>query len=442
MSTAQLSSAPPTWRVLLSFYFPLVLTSQMMTLSNPLINLALSRAEEQALHLAAYSVSFGLAVFLNAPALVSRDVGAGLCRSQRAYARLMRQVIGLGVVIGLIDLALAWTPLGTLVFKGALGATDRVAAEAQRVAVGLAPIPLFVGIRGLNSALALRARRTRLLTQATFLRLLTVVTVLLVLVAQGRVAAHAVAWSLTGGILLETIWIVWVTRGLLRDLPEDGIEPGDLALRRMLRFAAPLVVSAYAWTALRPVINGILGRCTDSELAQAGFGVLHPIILLTASGLWALQATGQILGTNPQSARRFLGFGFLMTVLFSALVVLLGWIPSWREFMLTRLFDLSPTLLTYVTPAMKVLFVAPVLLGLRACFKGLILASGQTGVISLSAAADLVAVSSVGAVVLALNPTVNGALLGVGLVVTAEFVEATLLGTAARRRFALSFRAS
>ena len=41
MSAAQPSTAAPGWRQLLSFYFPLVLTSQMMTLSNPLINLAL-----------------------------------------------------------------------------------------------------------------------------------------------------------------------------------------------------------------------------------------------------------------------------------------------------------------------------------------------------------------------------------------------------------------
>lgn len=435
MSAAQPPSEVPSWRQLLAFYIPLVLTSQMMTLSNPLINLALSRAEEQALHLAAYSVCFGLAVFLNAPALVSRDIGAGLCTSRAAYTRLLRQVVGIGVVIGCIDLALAWTPLGMAVFSGALGATERVAAEAQRVAVAMAPIPLFVGIRGLNSALALRARRTRLLTQATFLRLLSVIAILTMLVAQGRVAASAVGWSLTGGIALETLWIVWVTRPLLRALPADGDDPGELALSRMFRFAAPLVVSAYAWTALRPVINGILGRCADSEAAQAGFGVLHPLILLTASGLWALQATGQILARDSESARRFLGFGFVMTVSFSAFVVLLGWIPSWRDLLLTSLFDLSADLLAYVTPAMKVLFVAPVLLGIRACFKGMILASGRTGVISLSAAVDLVAVGSVGAVVLALDPTVNGAILGVALVVVAEFSEATILGTTALRRF-------
>ena len=435
MSAAQPPSEIPSWRQLLAFYIPLVLTSQMMTLSNPLINLALSRAEEQALHLAAYSVCFGLAVFLNAPALVSRDIGAGLCTSRLAYRRLFRQVLGIGVVIGLIDLALAWTPLGAAMFSGALGATDRGAAEAQRVAVAMAPIPLFVGIRGLNSALALRARQTRLLTQATFLRLLSVIAILTFLVAQGRVAASAVGWSLTGGIALETVWIVWVTRGLLRDLPENGEDPGELAVRRMFRFAAPLVVSAYAWTALRPVINGILGRCTDSEAAQAGFGVLHPLILLTASGLWALQATGQILARDSASARRFLVFGFVMTVSFSTFVVLLGWIPSWRDLLLTSLFDLSDDLLAYVTPAMKVLFVAPVLLGIRACFKGMILASGRTGIISLSAAADLVAVGSVGAIVVAFDPTVNGAMLGVGLVVIAEFAEASILGTTAWRRF-------
>lgn len=437
MAATQPLSGPPTLRQLLSFYLPLVLTSQMMTLSNPLINLALTRADEPRLHLAAYSICFGLAVFLNAPALVSRDIGAGLCTSQNAYHTLLRQVVVLGLVIGLLDLALAFTSLGDLVFEQLLGATGRVTTEARRVALAMAPIPLFVGIRGLSSALALRARQTRLLTQATFLRLLSVIAILLVLGANDRLAASAVAWSLTGGIALETLWIVWITRGLLRGLPVEGSDPGGLALRRMMRFAAPLVVSAYAWTALRPVINGILGRSADSEAAQAGFGVLHPLILLTASGLWALQATGQILATDPKSARRFLGFGLVMTVLFSSLVILLGWIPAWREYLLTRMFTLPLDLLEYVEPAMKILFIAPVLLGLRACFKGLILASGRTGVISISAAADLFAVGSVGATILVLDPTVNGAILGVLLVTTAEFVEATLLGSTAWRRFGL-----
>jgi O-antigen/teichoic acid export membrane protein len=98
--------------------------------------------------------------------------------------------------------------------------------------------------------------------------------------------------------------------------------------------------------------------------------------------------------------------------------------------------------LGYVTPAMKVLFIAPLLLGMRACFKGLILASGRTGVISLSAAADLITVFSVGTLVLWANPGVNGAILGVALVVAAEFVEATLLGVTARNRFGLRLRAN
>jgi len=410
----------------------------MMTLSNPLINLALSRADQQQLHLAAYSICFGLAVFLNAPALVSRDIGAGLCTSRMAYRKLLGQVAVLGLVIGLIDLALALTPLGVAVFGGLLGATPRVSQEASQVALALSPIPLLVGVRGLHSALALRAHRTQLLTQATFLRLISVVAILAALVANEQIAARTVGWALAGGIFLETLWIIWVTRGLLRALPESGPDPTLLAGTRMFRFAFPLVISAYAWTALRPLINGILGRCTDSEAAQAGFGVLHPIILLTASGLWALQATGQILATDAQSARRFLGFGFSMTLLFSVGVVLLGWIPAWREFLLSGLFDLQPDLFDYVTPAMKVLFVAPVLLGIRACFKGLILASGQTGVISLSAAVDLVAVSAVGLVVIAIWPTVNGAILGVGLVITAEFLEASILGRPALRRFGIS----
>lgn len=427
-------------RRLLAFYLPLVLTSQMMTLANPLINLALSRSADPRLHLAAYGVCFGLLVFLNAPVLVTRDVGSGLCEDRKRYRRLFGQSLLVGFFVCGLDLLLAFGPLGRWIFQEWLEATPRVAAEAQRAALAMSPIPVLVGLRGLRSALALRAHRTRLLTQATFGRLVVVSLVLALLVRRGAVEAAWVGWSLTLGIAAETAWIFVVTRPLLRDLPErlPGAAGGsELTWGRLARFAAPLVISAYAWTALRPVINGIIGRTADSEAAQASFGVLHPVILLTASALWALQATGQILGTDREAARRFLRFGVLMTAVFTTVVVLLGWVPALRSWLLTSVFTLPPDLLEYCSPAMRILWIAPVLLGLRSAFKGLVLASGRTGVISTSALIDVSAVILLGATLLRMVPTINGAVLGVLCVVTAESVEATVLGATALHRFGL-----
>ena len=55
------------YRQIFAFYWPLVLTSQMMTLAHPIINAALGRCEDAIIQLAAYGVGFGTAVFLNSP---------------------------------------------------------------------------------------------------------------------------------------------------------------------------------------------------------------------------------------------------------------------------------------------------------------------------------------------------------------------------------------
>ena len=425
-------------RELLHFYLPLVLTSQMMTLGVPLINLALTRAADPQLHLAAYGVCFGLLVFLNAPMLVSRDAGSGLASDRDRWRRLVRLTLLAGAAVTGIDLLLAFTALGDWAFGTVLEATPRVVTEAKATAFALAPLPLLVGMRGLYSALALRAHRTRLLTQATFLRLVVLGLLIWILALTGEPTAHRIGWALTAGILLETLWIGWVTRPLLRALPPRDDPHGPRSLVQMVGFGLPLVMSALAWTALRPIVNGLLGRTADSEAAQASFAVLHPLVLLTGSALWALQSTHQILATSDARARAALRFGLVMTVLCTALVAALGWIGPLRETLLTRVFTLPLHLLAYVEPAMQILFVTPFMLGLRACFKGLILASRRTGVISASAVADIVVVLTLGTSSLAIWPELNGAVLGIVLVTAAEVTETLLLGTVASRRFGLA----
>ena len=89
---------------------------------------------------------------------------------------------------------------------------------------------------------------------------------------------------------------------------------------------------------------------------------------------------------------------------------------------------------------MQLLFVAALFLGIRASFKGMIMASGSTGIIFVSALAYVSVAAIVGFSTLYFYPGVNGALLGVILLGLVEMTEAAILGTAASYRFDL-FRA-
>lgn len=72
------------YRQIFDFYWPLVLTSQMMTLAAPIINMGLGRAESPEQQLAGYAVGFGLLVFLNSPSFPS-------CRPRPCWAWAARR---------------------------------------------------------------------------------------------------------------------------------------------------------------------------------------------------------------------------------------------------------------------------------------------------------------------------------------------------------------
>ncbi len=429
--------APQQLRVrdIWSFYGPLVLTSQMMTLSNPLINLHLSRGQDPTVELAAYSVCFGATVFLHAPLLITPNVSAGIVKGPASYRQVLRTALALGLLLALADLALAFTPLGRLLFEGLLDCTPRVAAQAQRTAASFAPIPILLGLRGMGMGLAMSTKRTGHLTRSTFSRLSAIVLFLVLAYAMGWRSAPQAAWALTMGIATETAWITWRTRHVLGEMAAAG--ETALSPRRMFDFAFPLALSGYAWTGLRPLVNGILGRCADSEAAQASFGVLHPLILLAASALWGLQATGQVLATDRSRARSFLAFAFVTTLVLATVTGILGWIEPVRIWLLTQAFTLPPRLLHYVDPAMTFLFLAPFFLGLRAATKGVILATGDTKIITWSSATYLGTAVVVGMSAVKIAPEVNGAVLGVLLISLVEMVEAVILGITASRRLQL-----
>ena len=95
-----------------AFYWPLVLTSQMMTLAHPIINLGLGRSADAIVQLAAYGVGFGLGVFLNSPLFRSS-------RSSPPWAPdpgrrdLIIKGLSLGIGICALELLRPWGPWAT-----------------------------------------------------------------------------------------------------------------------------------------------------------------------------------------------------------------------------------------------------------------------------------------------------------------------------------------
>ncbi len=407
---------------ILRFYLPLVLTSQMMTLSVPLINLGLGRVDDPAVALAGYAVGFSVGVLFNSPVLAARTVTAGLVRDAAGHAVVARFMRRLALGLSGAEVLIAATSLGDLVFQGLLGAPPQVAGQARITLLLQSPIPVLLAERGLDQGVALLYRRTLLITASTLARLAAVTGVVLLLALVLRLpGAASGGLALTAGIAMETLLIRSNVRrhvGLYASPPPDGQAPVPLTAAAVARFAMPLMLNHAVWSMQRGLINAIISRLADPLAALATFGVVQPLFLFTGSPLFGIQATVQVLPRHRADLRRLAWFtggtSALLAVAMGLFVVLAG-----RQ-VLAAGYGLEGHLVALAMPALLWIWLEPFLLGFRSFGQGLLMRIRRTGPIAVSAALRVAVVAGAGLAVVGLRPQANGALVGVALLMLGD----------------------
>ncbi|MDP6418853.1 MAG: hypothetical protein QF492_04065 [Candidatus Krumholzibacteria bacterium] len=417
------------FRQIFDFYWPLVLTSQMMTLAGPLINMALGRSGDAKLHLAAYAVGFGMLIFLNASLFPFQSTVAKLAVGAESRSSLLKKGLQMAGILFLVELALGFVPASERLISTLMGSTPEVSALARQVILVQVPIILLLPVRSFFYGTIMRHRNTKIISLSTGLRLSTLSIVVFALVGYSFLpAAVAGASSLTIGIAVETLYAGFRARKLIRE-DARGINEGEdraISWRSFFAFQGPLMVNAVTWSSMRPVMNAIVGRCEDPTLAQAGYGFVLPLLILMSSPLWAFQSTTLVLVKSRNDFGKMMRFGALAMLAFSLSIVLVAWTPLLRP-VLEKVFFLSPSMLAYVLPAILLIPLQPWILGTRSICQGLLMNQGSTGMIALASLLKLALVMGIGFPLVLANPQINGAVLGTILLMGAELVETVLV---------------
>ncbi len=424
---------PISFREILRFYLPLLLTSQMMTLSGPLINVAVGRASDPKLDLAGYWIGFSILMFIESPCLITQQVAATLTTGYWSFRKILLCSFGAGLMASVTVLLVALTPLRDIVFIQLIHTTPEVMARGADVLLYLTPLPILIAIRGAGNGLAILEKKTLLIARATAFRVIVLASVVGVVVAlQTGSGALAGAGALLAGLLVETILILVSVFPFIRKRRNNRHnDQTHLSFGEIFRIAMPLSVAAYVWTISRPIVNAILGRLPDPVLAQAGFGVVAPIVLLTCSPLWALQNVSLILVKTRQDLTRVIRFSVTLSLLFSATILFLLISPL-RELVLRGAFSLSADMIIVVTPALFLIVLEPYFLAWRSVAQGLLMQAKKTNVIGNVSLIKLLVVTSVGVWFVFFKPGVNGTLLGTALFIGGDFVDGLFCGLKTR----------
>jgi hypothetical protein len=180
-------------------------------------------------------------------------------------------------------------------------------------------------------------------------------------------------------------------------------------------------------TFLPSLINAIVSRSREPEMALVGVGVVLPILRFFISPLYGFQSTTLVLYRSHPDLKKLTVAVFYLSLFFSSLLFLLGFSPL-GKYLLTDVFDLNAEIARYSYPGMRIMFFVPLFMGMRCHAQGVLMKIRLTKVISISALSKVLLLIGSGLLLLWLYPGINGVILGLGLLIFGEFWDVSILG--------------
>ena len=172
--------APPlSWKRFLRLYLPLVLTTFMQILLQPLVSASLSRMPDSLGSLALWPVLFGVLIMTNSAAFAFVESVIVLLDRPGSIEVLRRFTWQLGLYLAAVPLALAVTPLGDFWFVKIAALPPELLQQAKTALWLIIPLPALTALSSLFQGTLINSQRTRSITEADLLSLTTVTTLLI-----------------------------------------------------------------------------------------------------------------------------------------------------------------------------------------------------------------------------------------------------------------------
>jgi hypothetical protein len=217
------------WQVFRVFYFPLVMTSLLTLLANPIGSAAISRMPRALDSLAIWPVITGLIFFLRSLGIAYNEVVVALLDEPNAFSTLKRFAALLALSTTAFLLLMIATPLSELWFVNISGLPEKLADLAQRALWIALPLPAISVMQSWFQGAILHGKQTQSITESVLVYLLTSIFVLGLGVYSGNtIGLYVGLLGITFSAATQTAWLWLRSRGVMqflrhRDLGRDAL---------------------------------------------------------------------------------------------------------------------------------------------------------------------------------------------------------------------------
>ncbi|MDY0191246.1 MAG: hypothetical protein RBR22_10980 [Desulfuromonas sp.] len=407
------------------FFFPLLLNVQLMSVSHTIINAALAHLNDYVIALASFAVAMVVHLLFASPSYQNHTITIAIVRGKKTLISMVICVLLIAVYVSLMLNLIAHTALGDLLLIRVLGVSPEVADGAKKTLALLALLPFFTGFRGLFQGLVIRARRTNLVSIATGVR----VAALLAWLHIGQRWFHGPelgAFALLLCIVIESMLMGYFAWSCYTRFPyayhsETGTHSEEKSTGQILRFAMPVAISSGLQQTIPVVINAIISRLPDANLALAAFGVVRALLFMLSGPMRNLQQVYLTLINSAADYRVLLRFFWWTSVGMGALTLAIA-LPA-NKLVFANIFGLAPELRHYIVIPLSLCAIYPFFYGCTNLLRAYFTATHHTVVLGKATIVKFAYLLLFWLANIFIKLPISGILLAVFLLISSEIVE-------------------
>ena len=372
-----------TYRKVLIFWLPLALAWLLMTMESAWIQGVISRKPDAETQLAAFGLMFSLSILIETPIIMLLATSNALSRDRQSFRLLWRFMLALNLLITIVAVLMAFTPLLDLYLGGMLQIPPHI-VEATRPGMKIMVLwGAFIGFRRFYQGIIIRYGATRFVGYGTLLRVLVSGGVAMGLGAITTIAGTQLgALALILAVIAEALYTYRVSRPQVQQVlatPRPA-EKAPLSFGQATRFHVPLAITSLITMLVHPAIERGLASMPDAAQSLAAWPMILSIMLMMRAGGMAYQEVVISLNESEHNHRLLRGFTLGMGCGLSAFMLLFSTTPM-INFYLSTLLGVTADLHELVIIGAQAGFLLPLLTTLHSYFRALLMLSNRTAAI-------------------------------------------------------------
>ena len=327
-------------------WLPLAVMWVIMAVEQPVIAAFVARMDNAVSQLAAFGLTFSLALFVEGPVVQMLAAGTALADCRENYRRIMgiMHLIGWSATVlhGLLCLPGVFTPFARSIMK----VPEELMEPARLALLAMLPWTLAVGYRRLWQGVLIRYGRTGVIPVTMTIRILSSVLVLFwgfrtQMLPGAVLGGLALSVGATAGAVAARVFAAPVLKRMPAAEPENRNvvgnrlgttpRPSRMSMKAMILFYLPLALTSFLNLGARPVMQMGLARGLLPLESLAIWPVSMGYLFLYTSFSLSSQEVVIARLEDAESRRLLIRFNSALAAVLSAIYLLVLTTPLWRQ---------------------------------------------------------------------------------------------------------------